>query len=112
MDEAVDAEGVVVVTTTTGSLGDARAIADALVSQRLAACVQIAAVESIYRWDGALRRDAEHLLQIKTVLARVLQVEACIKAHHGYDLPEVLATPALGGSDAYLDWVRASVAET
>ena len=102
---------VVVVTTTTASTEAARRIAEALLADRLAACVQVSPVDSHYRWDGAVRRDAEHLLQIKTTAPRIPRVEACILRHHGYELPEILVVAVAGGSAAYLAWVRDSVAD-
>lgn len=99
----------VLISCATGSRESADAIATALVEQRLAACVQIVAVESIFRWAGALSREPELLLQIKTAAHRAADVEACIKQLHTYELPEI-AIVELRGSREYLAWIDASVA--
>ena len=109
MTEHADAEQIVVVTTTINSAGAAHDIADALVGESLAACVQIIPITSVYRWEGRVEHAAEHLVQIKTIAARLPQVEACIRGRHTYDLPEILVVPASGGSTAYLAWIRNSV---
>ncbi len=83
-------------------------IADALVGERLAACVNVLpGVRSIYRWQGAVERADEALLVIKTVAARVPALSARIAALHPYELPEVVAVEAAAGLPAYLDWVAA-----
>lgn len=93
---------------TTGSRDEAERIAAALVENRLAACVQIVPIESVYRWDGALRHDAELLLSIKTLASRAKEVEACIKRLHSYGVPEITMVDVTGGSSEYLAWVKES----
>jgi periplasmic divalent cation tolerance protein len=102
---------VVIVSTATNSPDEAHRIADALVAQRLAACVQITPTESIYRWDGHVQHEAEQRLHIKTIASRLTQVEACIRAIHSYELPELLVLPVAGGAPAYLAWVKDSIAD-
>jgi len=94
----------------TGSRATAETIATALVAGRFAACVQIVPIESIYRWQGAVQREAEHLLQIKTTAARADEVERCIKALHPYELPEITSITLRGGSAEYLAWIDEAVA--
>ena len=85
----------------------AQAIAEALVSEGLAACVnQVANVRSTYFWDGRLQNESEILLIIKTVAGRLQAVDARLKALHPYDLPELVALEVIGGNERYLDWVR------
>jgi len=94
--------------TTTGSKAEADRIATALVEENLAACVQIVpGAESVYRWQGAVHHDQEWLLLIKTIAARLPQIEARVKQLHSYDLPEFLVLAAVGGSAEYLAWVAA-----
>lgn len=82
-------------------------IARALVEGRLAACVNLVpAVRSIYRWEGAVQEDAEVLLLVKTRADRARELVDRVVELHPYDLPEVVMLPAVGGSLAYLDWVR------
>ena len=84
----------------------AQRIADALVGERLAACVNVLpGVRSVYRWHGAVECSDEVLLLVKTVAGRREQLCARITALHPYELPEVIAVEASGGLTAYLDWV-------
>ncbi|MEM9383556.1 MAG: divalent-cation tolerance protein CutA [Pseudomonadota bacterium] len=86
----------------------AQAIADALVEEQLAACVNIMpAGISTYRWQGEIARDREVLLLIKTASTRVSALAERIRELHPYELPEVIAVPVLDGLTAYIDWVVA-----
>ena len=85
-------------------------IADKLVADQLAACVNIVpGITSVYRWQGAVEHGQEVLLIIKTSETVWPRLEQCIQALHPYELPEVLAVPITGGLPAYLDWVTNSV---
>jgi periplasmic divalent cation tolerance protein len=100
---------VVMVMTTSADAAHAEALARLLVEQRLAACVQVLApMRSTYRWQGGVEQADEQLLLIKTTQGRVADVSAAIRARHSYELPEITIAE-LGGSDAYLAWVRDSV---
>ena len=94
-----------VLTTTVGSEDEAHAIARALVEGRLAACVQIAAVRSIYRWNGAVEEAGEWLLSGKIRAEDYVAAEAAILALHSYQVPEILAMPVAEGFAPYYDWV-------
>ena len=86
----------------------AERLADALIEKRVAACVNILApCKSIFRWQGAVQRDEEHPLLIKTTGDRYADLEAAIRAGHPYELPEIIAVPIERGLPAYLDWVAA-----
>ena len=101
-----------VVLSTAGARRDAERLAAALVDERLAACVNLVApLTSIYRWQGAIERAREVLLIVKTRRALVPRVTARIRALHGYDVPEVLALPVVGGSPPYLAWLLDATAE-
>jgi periplasmic divalent cation tolerance protein len=83
-------------------------IADALVGERLAACVSVLpGLRSTYRWQGAIERADEVLLLAKTARERVPALSARIAELHPYELPEVVAVEAAAGLPAYLDWVVA-----
>jgi len=97
------------VLTTIDDRARAVDLARALVSERLAACVQILPVTSVYRWDGEVRSDDELALMIKTRSDHVERVAQYITAHHPYDLPEVVALPIEGGAPAYLAWLDREV---
>ena len=94
-----------VVTTTVDSEEAAESLAKGIVEARLGACVQIVPIRSVYRWEGEVRVDAEWQCVVKTSDIRADELVAHIKAHHTYDVPEVIVTPVLGGNDDYLAWV-------
>ena len=103
--------GFGVVSTTVGSDAEARAMARALVEARLAACVQIMPVASVYRWEAKIEEAAEHLLLCKIAAADFNAVEAAIRARHGYDVPEIVMTEIAEGSAAYLAWLGEAVGQ-
>jgi periplasmic divalent cation tolerance protein len=97
---------VVLVLTTVPDAARGETIARALVEGQLAACVNVCApMTSFYRWKGAIERDTEHQLVIKTTPDRVAAVEARIAELHPYELPELLVVPIAHGSAGYVDWV-------
>ena len=86
-------------------------LAEVLVSQGLAACVNVLApCRSVYRWKDALQNDEEIPVLIKTTVARYPALEAAIRANHPYELPEIVALPVDRGLPAYLDWVSKETA--
>ena len=97
-----------VMLTTAGNREAADRIAEALVSRRLAACVQIADIASTYMWNGEVTKDAECLLLIKTAAHLYKQVEAAILEMHSYEVPEIIQLPVVQGLDRYLDWLAES----
>ena len=97
-----------IVLTTIPSETAAHDLAQALVAARLAACVQITAVHSVYRWQDAVEQAREWQLQIKTTPAHWPALQALVRAQHPYELPELLCLPVAGGDAAYLAWVAAS----
>lgn len=101
----------VIVTSTTDSETAARELAAKAIEERLGACAQIVGpVTSVYRWEGEVRTDQEWRVEIKTTAARVPALTERIGQLHGYDLPEVVATPIVGGSAAYLSWLGTETA--
>ena len=100
-----------VVLSTIDDPERAAAIARVLVERRLVACVNIVGpIRSIYRWQGAVEEESEHLLIAKTRRERMKALREAIVELHPYDVPEVLELPVDGGHPAYLAWVDASVA--
>ncbi len=92
--------------TTVADRATADALAERLVGERLAACVQIVpGVRSVYRWQGAVQHDDEIQMVIKTRAAAFDAVERCLRTHHPYELPEIVAVPVVRGSAAYLGWI-------
>ncbi|MGZ8219855.1 divalent-cation tolerance protein CutA [Methylomagnum sp.] len=86
----------------------ARQLAEALVKERRAACVNIVpGLTSVYEWEGNIETAAEQLLLIKTEAAAFDALEAFLKANHPYELPEIIAVPIQRGSVDYLQWITA-----
>jgi len=101
-----------IVLVTVPGRADGERIAEAVVGEQLAACVNILGpIRSIYRWQGEICRDDEHLLLIKSTRARYTDLETRIKALHSYDVPEVIALPIERGSAEYLNWLREALAK-
>ncbi len=102
-----------VVLVTVPSRAEAERIAAAVVGERLAACVNVVGpVRSIYRWEGAVCREDEHLLVFKTSRARYSELAARVQALHPYELPEIIALPIEAGLAAYLAWIAAETKPT
>jgi periplasmic divalent cation tolerance protein len=96
------------VLTNLPDAASARALAEHVVAERLAACVNILApCRSVYRWQGKLEDAEEVPLLIKTSADRYAALEATIRARHPYELPEIVAVPISRGLPAYLDWLTA-----
>lgn len=101
-----------VVLTTAGSRAQAVEIAGALVERRLAACVNIVEQAcSIYWWQGAVQREAEHLLLVKIRTERFDDVRTAIRALHSYDTPEVVRLDVADGDPEYLAWLARETAD-
>jgi len=89
----------------------AQAIAEALVGERLAACVnRLPGIRSTYRWQGEVITDSEELLLIKTTAGCFDALQSRLLQLHPYELPELVAVPVARGHEAYLDWVRTNAA--
>lgn len=101
---------VIIALSTCPDEASAQRLSRALVSERLATCVnRLAGVTSTYFWDGRLQEDGEILLIIKTTAARQAELQARLTALHPYELPELVVLPVTGGNEAYLQWVRSGV---
>ncbi|MFF3610643.1 divalent-cation tolerance protein CutA [Streptomyces sp. NPDC002580] len=94
------------VLTTTDTADGAEVLARGAVAARVAACAQISGpVTSVYRWEGAVRTASEWRIQFKTTEARYPALQAYLLDAHGYDTPEIIATPIVAGSPDYLRWL-------
>jgi periplasmic divalent cation tolerance protein len=100
----------VVVSTTIDSEDAAAALARGIVAARLGACVQMVPVRSFYRWGGAVQETGEWRLEVKAAQSQLAPLIEHLGSHHPYDLPEVVATPIVGGSAGYLAWLDAEAA--
>ncbi len=95
---------------TAGTLDEARRIGRFLVTENLAACVNlIDGMESLYVWDGELQEDQEAVLIAKTTTERLPDLVAAVKRLHSYDCPCIVALPIEGGNPDFLDWVSDAV---
>jgi periplasmic divalent cation tolerance protein len=89
---------------------EAARLAEMLVAAHLAACVQILPeMESVYRWQGKIERQAEVLLIAKTTGAKFEDLEREVRALHSYETPEIVAVPVVAGSAPYLAWLGTAV---
>lgn len=96
---------LIIVLCTVPDEAAAQKLAQGLVEERLAACVNaIPGLKSFYRWQGKIEVDPEIQLLIKTRRARFDDLAAWINANHPYDVPEIVAIPAERVSDNYLAW--------
>lgn len=101
-------ESALLVLTNVPDAELARRLAQDLVEQRLAACVNILPpIQSIYRWQGAIEHATELCLVIKSTQACYAGLEAAIRQMHPYDVPEIIAIPVTAGLPAYLSWIAA-----
>lgn len=93
------------VVLVTGQKKDGERIQEALVEERLAACVNSVSVSSVFSWKNRIERQNEVLLVIKTRKSLLDQVISRVKALHSYDVPEVVALPIIKGNKDYLKWL-------
>jgi periplasmic divalent cation tolerance protein len=102
-----------IVLVTCGKLKEARRIARAVVTKRLAACVNVFAspVESFYTWKGKPEKSREFLLLIKTTEKRLDALEKEVMRLHSYEVPEFIVISVAAGSRDYLSWVQESVSK-
>jgi periplasmic divalent cation tolerance protein len=98
------------VLVTAPDLKTARALAKAVLQQRLAACVNLVpTIESHYWWRGKVEQGREVLLLIKTAKALLRALENTILEKHPYDTPEFIVAPLEAGNPRYLEWIEHSV---
>lgn len=98
------------VTTTVATPDEARRLAQAVLQARLAACVQVQAITSHYRWQGVLHDTPEQRLDCKTTAQAVPALLALLRAQHPYAVPELVVQPMLGSAD-YAQWVVQEVVQ-
>jgi periplasmic divalent cation tolerance protein len=95
------------VISTVPSEEEGNAIAQKIVEEQLAACVNVtSAVQSFYWWEKRISNDREFILFIKTKASLFPQVEERIKTLHSYQVPEIIALPIHSGSKEYLGWIK------
>jgi len=95
---------------TCASRKEANKIARSLVTDKLAACVNIlGGVESVYRWQGKIDTSREVLLVIKSKKSKLTKLIGLVKARHSYQVPEIIALPIIAGEEKYLRWINESL---
>ena len=108
--QAKDETEFVFIYSTFGSMADAERAAEALVKERLAACVNIhGGMRSVYEWKGAVEKEDEAAAFIKTRAALKEKVMARLRALHPYEVPAMLVLPIADGNEDYLAWARGQV---
>lgn len=98
-----------VILVTAGSRSQAEMIARSLVAAKLAACVTLLPVQSVYTWREEIHQEEEWQLIIKSRFDRFADLEAKIRELHSYEVPEIIALPILQGSQPYLQWISQQV---
>jgi periplasmic divalent cation tolerance protein len=102
--------GFIQITTTTGNRQDAEQIAAELVSRRLAGCVQVSGpIVSTFRWQGKTETLEEWTCTIKTASTQLAAIQKVFEKIHPYEVPELIATPIVSGSEKYLTWLAGEV---
>ncbi len=96
----------IIVLITVGSEEEARKIAELLIKEKKAACVNIVpGVDSLFRWKGKIDSARESLLLVKTRASLFPEIISLVKEAHSYEVPEIIALPIIGGSQDYLKWL-------
>jgi periplasmic divalent cation tolerance protein len=104
---------MLVVLTTTPDIWEAESLAEKIVSEKLAACVQIIPqMTSFYFWEGEVQKEGEHLLLIKTIRQNYDALEKFILENHSYEVPEIVAVDAERISESYITWMREYLGKT
>jgi periplasmic divalent cation tolerance protein len=98
------------VITTLPTREEAENLAEGILANRLAACVQMMDIRSFFLWEVALQREDEVALHIKTTEARYSGLESYILEYHPYDVPEIIRLPVNGGLPGYLGWLDTATA--
>ena len=99
-----------IVISTAPDREEAENLAEGILDNRLAACVQMADIRSFFLWEGAMQKESEVALYIKTTEARYSDLEAYIQEYHSYDVPEIIKLPVTGGLPGYLNWLESTTA--
>jgi periplasmic divalent cation tolerance protein len=99
------------VLVTASSEAEATAIAQIVVQEKLAACVNLVPIRSVYIWQDQLQQEPEWQLLIKTTRDRFSALQERVLTLHSYEVPEILAIPIEAGSPSYLAWIGTQVDE-
>lgn len=100
---------IVTVSIACANEAECQSLTGLLITARLAACVQSFEINSTYRWKGEIDMAGEVMLTAKTLVEKLPMLEKLVKQHHGYEVPEILATPVVWASKDYEKWLRESL---
>lgn len=101
---------IIIIFITTATEEEAHSIAELLLNQKKAACVNIVPrVSSQFWWEGKLNSAQESLLIVKTKSSLLPEITDLVKGVHSYDIPEIIALPIVGGNEDYLQWIEKNV---
>jgi periplasmic divalent cation tolerance protein len=100
----------IVIFVTAANKKEAKKIAQSLLKQKLAACVNIAGkIDSFFWWKGSPDKASEVLLLIKSRKDKFKQIVRAVRKAHSYQVPEIIALPIIAGDKEYLRWIDATV---
>jgi len=103
-------KSIFLICTTVENKEDAERLAGMLLDRKLIACAQISApITSLYRWKGVTTSATEYTLSLKTAATCLDSVQALLREHHPYELPEIIIQEIVKGSDEYFQWVLGEV---
>jgi len=97
---------ICIIQTTCKDIEEAKKIANILLKKKLAACIQITDIESLYIWNNEICNDKEKLLSIKTKIKNFKKIKRKIKENHSYDLPEIIQINIDDASKEYLKFIK------
>lgn len=105
-----DEADFIIIFVTASNSQEAEKVADILLAERKAACVNIlSGVNSKFWWKGKIDSAEENLLIIKTRKSLFNEVVSRVKAVHSYEVPEIIAMPIISGNNEYLHWIKDEV---
>ena len=110
-EDAMSAD-FVIVSTTIDSTEKAGWLGRAMIEMRLAACVHMMPVASVYRWQGNVKTAEEYCILAKTRADLADALVEFIKENHPYEVPEIIVTPILSGHKSYLHWLNEETAQS
>ncbi len=100
---------LILIQISAGSNEEAEKIANLLLQEKLAACIQLLPVTSCFNWDNKQQMENEYLLQVKTSAVLFKKIEAAVTAIHSYEVPEILGLPVMFCNKPYENWLKKEV---
>ena len=97
---------IILCLTTLNSLGLAEKLARKIIKSKLAGCISISQIQSIYNWEGIIKKEHEFQLLIKTTMISKDPLLNLITSNHPYQLPEIIFIPIIDSNKEYSDWIK------